>query len=104
MIHLKNSTLLQKSANILALNERVFIDRHTDNEYFSLIRERFLSLKSPRAPGASLVKSIKSSRSESEVLIQLADMVCGAAKRKHLGDSECFDLIASKGIKVNMLP
>ena len=38
------------------LNERVLHDHHTDPAYASAIRDAFVSLKSDRKPGASLVK------------------------------------------------
>jgi hypothetical protein len=80
------------------LNEIVRVDRHTDPVYFSLLRDGFYSLKSPRQPGAALVKKVKDGKSEAEDLIQLADMVCGAARRNAEGKCPYYHLIARKRI------
>ncbi|WP_149109056.1 DUF3800 domain-containing protein [Limnoglobus roseus] len=84
------------------LNEHVKVDRHTDADYFSLIRKGFLALKSPRQPGAALVKKVKDGKSEVEDLIQLADMVCGAARRNLEGRCPYFHLIARKQIPCDL--
>jgi len=78
-----------------ALNERITADDNQDKVYFSVLRTQFQALKSRVKQGRSLVKKVKPGDSSSQVLLQLADMVCGAVVRSFGDTNEYRKLIKS---------
>lgn len=80
------------------LNERVWLAHHDNDKYVDAIRTAFKSLRSLRKPGASLVKNMTTRRPESDDLIQLADMVCGAIGEAENGGSDCYSLVARNAV------
>ena len=73
---LKEYLLIAEACKNGPLNESVTFDEHTDPCYYEALRQQFYRPKAPS--GRSLVKKIRSGRSEGDSLIQLVDMVCGA--------------------------
>lgn len=82
------------------LKERVLVDHHTDGEYVGRIECEFRALPSAQSKWAPLVKSVKTARSESDDMIQLADMVCGAVRLYYAGDRDAYQLLRPKAIRL----
>ncbi|VTS03602.1 Putative uncharacterized protein OS=Leptospirillum sp. Group II '5-way CG' GN=CGL2_11386017 PE=4 SV=1: DUF3800 [Gemmata massiliana] len=78
------------------LKERVTVHYHNNGDYIELIRRGFTAYASVRNPKARLVKKVSTERAESDNLVQLADMVCGAAKQNYEGERDLYRLIESK--------
>jgi hypothetical protein len=68
------------------LCERVTFDAHSDPLYYQVLRDEFYRPKA--MSGRSYVKKVRPGRSESDSLVQLADMVCSSyAQSFHSSDS-----------------
>ncbi len=91
-------------AGTAGLNEHVVFDECDDPAYEQELKRQFKSLASGRGPHKKLVRSVKPSRSRSDVRIQLVDMVCGAV-RLHLGqDSRYYNAIKEKCMGIVRIP
>jgi len=73
---LKEYLLIAEACKAGPLNEPVTFDEHTDPVYCETIRHQFYRPKAPS--GRSLVNKVRPGKSESDSLVQLADVVCGS--------------------------
>lgn len=73
---LKKYLLIAEACKDGPLCEPVTFDKHTDPVYHEILRNEFYRPKAPS--GRSLVNKVRPGRSESDSLVQLADMVCGS--------------------------
>ena len=85
------------------LYERVVFDESRDPDYLKLLKEGFKTLVSGRGGTAKLVKSVKPGKSKSATCIQLADMVCGAARLHLEGDSTYYNVIKKRALRLGLL-
>lgn len=60
------------------LRVRVYFDQHTDPKYRNTLEQEFRKLHSK--DGSAMIKDVTQGRSHSSWLLQLADMLCGAAR------------------------
>ena len=80
------------------LNERVIVDDNRDGRFLSAVETAFRGLGAACVPKRKLVKDAKFGDSKKDSLLQLADMVCGAAGSYFDGDREWYDLIAERDL------
>jgi len=86
------------------LNERIIFDECNDRHYEHELKRQFGTLTSTRGPNEKLIRSIKPSRSRSDLRIQLVDMVCGAVRLHLEGDHTYFTAIKSKCMGILRIP
>lgn len=84
------------------LNERVTFDEKTDKVYYETLRNEFYRPKAPS--GRSLVNKVRPGKSESNSLVQLADMVCGAVVHTLDASAVYADLLSGRKIDHITLP
>lgn len=79
------------------LREPIIVDNNDDREYLNIIKRQFRGLKSKRTR-SSLIGKVAFRDSRSDEMIQLADMVCGAAADHD--DRTWYEVIAERNATV----
>jgi hypothetical protein len=82
------------------LNELVVVDDNGDKRFLARIRETFRGLGRTCLPPVYLIGKVRFRGSAPDELIQLVDMVCGAAGAHLDGDSTWYNLIASRDLGI----
>ncbi len=86
------------------LDELVVVDDNQDKDFLAAIKEAFRGLASGRRPGAKLVGKLKFRGSRPDEMLQLVDMVLGAAGAQIGGDSRWYDQISDRSLGLICLP
>jgi hypothetical protein len=99
---LKEYLLIAEACKAAPLNEPVTFDEHTDSKYREALRDQFYRPKAPS--GRSLVNKIREGKSESDSLIKLADMVCGAFVHSFESSDEYVKILETRRIDHIFIP
>lgn len=87
------------------LKELIVVDNNDDKQFLAMIKQQFRAIKSKRRPGSSMIGKVGFRGSEVHEMIQLADMVCGAAGAYIDGDDATwYHKIASRDLSENRGP
>ena len=76
--------------------ETVTVDDNKDRNYLAIVSEAFRPLGSVEDPAISLVGKVKFEDSQSEAMLQLADMLCGATYDSLGGNDTWLDRVKSR--------
>ncbi len=76
--------------------ETVIVDDNKDRGYLATLSEAFRPLGSAEVPAITLVGKVKFADGQSEVLLQLADMLSGAVYASLGGDDTWLDRVKSR--------
>ena len=85
-------------------HDPVLVDDNRDRRFLAIVRREFRGLTSRLYPGSSLVRNPRFRGSQPDAVMQLVDMVCGAAGCFLDGDREWFELIESRCLMLMRLP
>lgn len=85
------------------LRDPILVDDNMDQSFLEAIRYAFHGLRSNLRPGLAMVRKPRFRDSKSDEVIQLVDMVCGAAGSAIDGDTRWYDLIRSRCIGMTTL-
>jgi Protein of unknown function (DUF3800) len=86
------------------LDELVVVDDNQDKEFLTTIKKMFRGLASGWRSGGKLVGKVKFRGSQPDEMLQLVDMVVGAAGAHLDGDSTWYNLIGERSLGVVYLP
>lgn len=101
--YLAEKTRRAAGGSLRTLGELVVVDNNQDKEFLSALKQAFRGLASAQKPKASLVRDVRFRASQSNELLQLADMVCGAAAACLAGERIWYKLIAPRCLKLELL-
>jgi Protein of unknown function (DUF3800) len=85
------------------LREPIFVDDNRDQDFLEAINRAFRGLRSILHPGVAMVRNPRFRGSSSDELIQLVDMVCGAAGAWIDGETRWHDLLRSRCVGMTEL-
>ena len=81
------------------LKEPIVLDENSDRDFLAIAKQQFHALRSNRHPGLPLVAKVLSRGSASDEMLQLVDMVCGAACELIQDDNRTwYNLIAERDV------
>ncbi len=86
------------------LRDDVLVDDNGDRAFLKAINRAFRGLRSQLHPNASMVAKARFRGSAADEVMQLVDMVCGAAGACLDGDSLWYDLIRERCLGLIRLP
>ena len=86
------------------LGELVIVDDNQDAAFLAAIKAAFGPLGRMAVPPAKLIGKVKFRGSGPDELLQLADMLCGAAGEHMEGWGECYELVAERCVGLRVLP
>ena len=86
------------------LKEPILVDNNGNRNFLAAIRDAFRGLRSKRHPGISMVKTPRFRDSRPDEVMQLADMVCGAAGASLQGKLQWYELIKGRCVRLTLLP
>jgi len=86
------------------LHELVILDDNQDRKFLTTVKRKFRELRSGVRARSPLVGKVKFRGSGPEELIQLADMVCGAAGEYLDGDATCYNIISARDLGITPIP
>jgi hypothetical protein len=86
------------------LHELVIVDDNQDGAFLAALDRALGGLRSAQSPDVPLVGKVKFGGSGPDVMIQLADMVCGAVGAHITGDGMWYRMIESRCVGLTYLP
>ncbi|MBL8796633.1 MAG: DUF3800 domain-containing protein [Planctomycetia bacterium] len=86
------------------LHEPVWVDRNDDRHFLDAIATALRGLHSRHHPAVPLTGKPKWRKSHPDVVMQLVDMVCGAAVAHVKGDSTWFKIVEDRCLGLTPLP
>jgi len=98
---LREMLLIARACKEGPLAGKVTADDNEDPVYFRALREQFRLCRDEE--GRSMIGKIRSGRSHTSDILQLADMVCGAIVQSYHGEDVYRRIIASKEIAYRIL-
>ena len=82
----------------------IFVDDNGDGKFLRVIGVAFRGLKSQLHPESPMVRNPRFRGSGPDEVMQLVDMVCGAAGASIAGDSSWFEMISERCEGFDRLP
>jgi hypothetical protein len=77
----------------------IVVDDNGDRAFLALVKRQFRGLRSPHPSGSSMIDKVAFRSSDSDEMLQLVDMVCGAAGEMIDGGSrESYDQTADRDL------
>lgn len=86
------------------LHEPVWVDKNDDRNFLAAIANALRGLKSRNHPTAPLTGKPKWRKSHPDAVMQLVDMVCGAATAHVNGESFWFNLMKDRCLGITPIP
>lgn len=86
------------------LGEPIFVDDNGDRKFLKAVADAFRGLKSQLHPEFAMVRNPKFRGSHPDEIMQLVDMLCGAAGAHLDGDSTWFEIVKTNCIDIVCLP
>ncbi|MGH7171961.1 MAG: DUF3800 domain-containing protein [Gemmataceae bacterium] len=86
------------------LDELIVVDDNQDRDFLATIKTAFRALASGWRPGGKLVGKVKFRGSRPDEMLQMVDMVVGAAGEHLDGDSTWHDLISARSLGIIRVP
>jgi hypothetical protein len=87
-----------------SLDELVVVDNNQDKSFLNEIKKSFRAMQSGTRAGGKLVGKVKFRGSRPDEMLQLADMLVGAAGRHLENDSTWLDMVRSQCLGIIRLP
>jgi hypothetical protein len=95
---------LKRGGKPRLLEELVVVDDNQDKDFLAAIKSAFRAPESGRQPGARLIGKVKFRASRPDEMIQLVDMVLGAAGAHLGGKSRWYRQIENRSLGLICLP